>query len=152
MKNVNGPKNPAYYHGHCAGGHSCEYMIWGQMIQRCKNRNNPAFKNYGGRGIYVCEQWLNFEIFIKDMGAKPNGFTLDRIDNSKGYSPENCRWSSRAENNKNKRNNIWITLDGVSLVLSDWSKKSVVTYRTLHKRIKRGWDLKLALETPSKSK
>lgn len=80
------------------------YWIWAEMIQRCTNRNNPNYKNYGGRGIAVCSSWRAFEQFIADMGPRPSRkHTLERIDNDAGYSPSNCKWVTRRENNRNKR-------------------------------------------------
>lgn len=79
------------------------YWVWSAMIQRCHNPNQKQYADYGGRGITVCESWKTFENFEFDMGQKENGFYLDRIDNNQGYFKENCRWTTRISNNKNKR-------------------------------------------------
>ena len=106
---------------------SSEYYTYNNMLDRCYNEKNTAYANYGGRGISVCQEWINsFEQFIKDVGAKPStNHSLDRIDNSKGYSKENCKWATKLEQGNNKRNNV-IVLDlhtGVFYTsLSDASK------------------------------
>ncbi len=79
------------------------YSIWHAMRNRCLNPNNSAFKRYGGVGIGVCERWLVLENFISDMGEPPEGYSIDRIDSTKGYSPENCRWASAATQARNSR-------------------------------------------------
>lgn len=135
-RSMAGKMNPAYKHGYSlSSGQSSEYMTWGAMINRCKNPSCRGFANYGGRGITVCERWKDFSNFIDDMGARPPGGMLDRKDNSLGYSPENCKWSTRAEQNNNRRNNIVLTLDGKTMTLAQWSKFSPVSYRAFHKRI-----------------
>lgn len=94
----------ATIHGHKKGGNATtEYLAWSAMKHRCSNPSNPAWKNYGGRGIAVCERWLTFENFLADMGRRPAGLELDRIDNDGDYEPGNVRWTTRSENIKNTR-------------------------------------------------
>ncbi|WVQ00651.1 hypothetical protein [Synechococcus phage MC09] len=80
-----------------------EYNSWAQMRSRCNNPNNPAYSNYGGRGVSVCEEWESFSQFLLDMGARPVNTSLDRIDNSGNYEPGNCRWASKTEQQRNRR-------------------------------------------------
>ena len=101
-----GKNNSNYNHGHCTNGYSNLYYVWSAMVQRTTNTNNKQFKEYGGRGITVCKEWLKFENFLRDMGEPAIGMTLDRRDNQKGYYKENCRWISNQENCQNKSNNI----------------------------------------------
>lgn len=91
-------------HGYCSHTEqSPEYRSWAHMKSRCSNPNNSKYDDYGGRGITVCERWLKFENFIADMGSRPQGKTLDRIDNDGNYEPGNCKWSTWSEQQKNKR-------------------------------------------------
>ena len=87
-----------------------EYHIWSAMRQRCNNKNDKSYDRYGGRGIKVCDRWdqktVGFDNFLKDMGRKPEGYSLDRIDNDREYSPENCRWASANTQNTNRGNNV----------------------------------------------
>lgn len=107
------------------------------MIRRCTDKHNPSYQRYGGAGVTIVKKWLGengFANFIKDMGRRPLGKTLDRIDNSKGYSPDNCRWSSIKEQNRNRRTNIFYIYNGKKMVLTDWAieynlKPNLVIYR-----------------------
>lgn len=79
------------------------YRVWAGMIQRCANPHSRYYKNYGGRGIKICEKWFDFAEFMKDMGPRPQGLSLDRIDNAGNYEPGNCRWATRSQQNYNRR-------------------------------------------------
>lgn len=93
-----------YRHGHHAGGKKTStYSIWVGIIRRCLNEKNAAYPRYGGRGITVCDRWRVFTNFLEDMGERPDGLSLDRIDNSQGYYPENCRWADAKTQSRNRR-------------------------------------------------
>jgi hypothetical protein len=129
-----------------------EYTSWAQMKARCYNPKNTAFKDYGGRGILVCEKWKNSYVdFINDMGRSPSPLhSIERRDNSKGYYPENCYWATRSEQCNNRRSNRRITLNGVTKNLSQWCEQFGLHYKLTHKRIVYlGWSIERALTTQS---
>lgn len=113
--------------------------IWKNMIQRTSNPNCPVYSRYGGAGINVYKTWQTFEGFVADMGEAPDGLTLERVDNSKGYSPDNCRWASYAEQSRNKSNTKLLTLNGRTQVAADWITELGLTDAQVYKRIRRGW-------------
>jgi len=99
-----GEDNAQFTHGHTVGKFSPEYHSWASMIQRCTNENRVAWEYYGGRGIRVCDAWLrSFEVFFADMGPRPLGTSLDRINGDGNYEPNNCRWATKEEQSKNRR-------------------------------------------------
>lgn len=133
--------------------HSRLYNIWHGMKQRCKNTNNGAYKDYGGRGIEICVEWdISFETFEK--WAIDNGYnddlTLDRKDNSKGYSPENCRWVTRKRQSNNTRNNHMLQYKGEEKTLTEWAEIVGINADVIKHRIYSNWPIEKALETPVK--
>lgn len=115
------------------------HICWLSMINRCYNPNNTGYKNYGGRGIKVCDRWLeSFENFFEDMGERPNGLTIERINNGGDYSPENCKWATRKEQSNNSRHNRVITLNGKTQNLQQWREELKIPKGTLQSRITRG--------------
>lgn len=116
-----------------------EYAAWKRMRQRCTNPANKRYSDWGGRGIKVCDRWQSFENFLTDMGPRPPGTSLDRWpDNDGNYEPGNCRWATPAEQVKNRRNTIVVTLDGLPACLKDWCTSLNVNYQTAYMRIQRG--------------
>lgn len=123
------------------------------MNRRCLNPRDRCYKNYGGRGITVCERWRNsFEAFYEDMGPRPKGASLDRTDNSKGYEPNNCRWATQAEQSRNKRTNRMITAFAKTMCLSDWAEEVGIPLGTLRYRLASGWPAERALTDPPASR
>lgn len=111
------------------------YKTWQDMKARCQNEHTKCYDAYGGRGIKVCERWQKFENFFEDMGKKPRGLTLERINNDGNYEPENCRWATRAEQNRNTRFSRNITYQNKRQCLKDWAVELGVNYNTLYYRI-----------------
>lgn len=130
---------------------SPEYRVWVGMISRCYNPKYNGYKNYGERGIVICEEWrTSFIAFFHDMGPKPSPkLTIERLDNNKGYSPENCIWATRATQRRNTRTNRLIIFNGQTKCLMDWANELGMEYKTLEGRIKKGWPLEKALTTPT---
>ncbi|MCP1852773.1 MULTISPECIES: hypothetical protein [unclassified Bradyrhizobium] len=126
---------------------SAEYAAWAHMIRRCTNPNDEKFPDYGGRGISVCDRWSNFANFHEDMGDRPSPHhSLDRIKNDEGYSKSNCRWSTRAIQTRNKRNNVRIVYRGEEMILKDACALAGIGYMKAWRRIFRlNWPIDRAL-------
>lgn len=121
------------------------YRAWLDMRNRCFCKSNPRFKDYGGRGISICIRWNDFRIFLHDMGLRPNGKSLGRIDNDGHYTPENCRWESRSEQQRNRRTNRILTFRGLSWPVVQWAEHLGIKPETIHGRLRKGWPLKKVL-------
>lgn len=133
-------------HGHCVGEHSATYYCWARMIQRCTNPKHTRYKEYGGRGIQICDRWMSFSNFLADMGTKPDGKSLDRFPNNDGnYEPGNVRWATVKEQQNNRRS-VRIEHGGVTLTIAEWAHRSGVPYPRLWARIKLGWSMAEALQ------
>lgn len=143
-------------HGYCKNNKpkTNTYYIWTSIKQRCYNKKMKRYKSYGGRGIKVCDRWLNsFSNFLSDMGEKPSNLSLDRIDNDQGYSPENCRWATKREQANNTRTNNIIQYKNQKFTLTEFARHIGIHPETLRKRIRMGWDLdKCANTKPDKRK
>lgn len=125
------------------------YRAWAHMKTRCNNPKDKSYHLYGGRGISVCERWDSFQNFYKDMGATwKKGLSLERIDNNKGYCPENCKWATTKQQSRNTRWNRKITYKGRTMILTDWAKEVGLAFNTLQHRLNTGWTVKKALEVP----
>jgi len=120
-----------------------EYRAWAAMLDRCRRSANPAYPDYGGRGITVCDDWLNsFESFIAYIGAKPGPeYSIDRINNDGNYEPGNVRWATRLEQMNNIRSNHWLTFQGKTMTVADWVRESGIPGPTLRRRLAKGWPL-----------
>lgn len=126
------PKN--LIHG---GRYKKSYGSWRAMKRRCYETSNNVYQNYGGRGIKVCDRWLeSFENFYTDMGDCPEGYSLDRLDVNRDYTPENCRWATSTEQNCNRRDNIKVGEAKISL--SQYCRENGLIYRTILSRLRRG--------------
>lgn len=125
------------------------YWVWADMLSRCRNPNHKAYANYGGRGIVVDDRWSDFAAFAADMGERPEGDMLDRRDNDGPYSPANCRWATRQEQNSNRRNCIYVEVGGERVTLKEACRRLGLTYRPIVKRIQdRHWPVEKALSVP----
>ena len=145
-----GKKPPRYQHR--IDEHKRLWSIWNGIKKRCLRPNEPRYKDYGGRGITLAQEWLNFDNFAE--WALSHGYTdeltIERIDVDGNYCPENCKWITQLEQCKNKRDTLWVMYHGEKVRLQDLAETAVVSYDTVHDRIyKRGWDVERALITPS---
>jgi hypothetical protein len=124
------------------------YKIWTGIKQRCLNPDSQNYWRYGAKGLGICDRWLTFENFLSDMGPRPNGASVDRIDGKKGYCPENCRWATSSEQANNTSTNIWIEHNGERLTAAQWAHKLGGTRQLIRDRLKRGWSVADAVTTP----
>lgn len=124
------------------------YGSFSAMKARCYDKNHQAYPYYGGAGIAVCERWLGaggFARFLEDMGPRPAGHTLDRVEGAHGYSPANCRWATKEEQANNKRDNVVLRLDGLSMTVAQWARRLEMTEATIRLRLRKGATPEVAL-------
>lgn len=127
------------------------YDIWNGMKKRCNNPNSDRYNDYGGRGITVCDDWNNNYINFRDWSLN-NGYddnlTIDRIDNDLGYSPDNCRWATRLEQQNNTRSNAYYEFNNETHSLTEWCRILNLNYNTIKSRLRNGWTFEQAITTP----
>lgn len=128
------------------------YNSWSMMRVRCLNPRDHKFPTYGGRGITICERWSKFENFIEDMGPRPEGTSIDRINNEGNYEPGNCRWATAKEQSRNRSCARQITLNGKTQNLSAWQEELGIIPETFESRRRLGWDIEKCLLTPVRKK
>lgn len=118
-----------------------EYAVWSSMRQRCMVPTNKDYAQYGGRGITVCDRWSSFVNFLADMGKRPTPeHSIDRKDNNGPYSPDNCRWATRKEQQRNRRCNRLLTLKGRTASIAAWAEELQIPWVRLYSQVSRGWD------------
>lgn len=116
------------------------YQSWKCMKGRCQQPSHIEFHRYGARGIKVCDRWESFENFLADMGDRPKGCSIDRVDPNGDYCPENCRWADGKTQSRNRRNSKMLTIDDRTMCLSEWAEQpGAAHYKTIYKRLKDGW-------------
>lgn len=125
------------------------YISWQSMHYRCYRKDDKEYARYGGKGITVCQRWFKFENFLADMGERPEGLTLERKENDKGYNLDNCRWATRLEQTLNRSNTVWVEIGGRRQCAADWCKEFGLKITTVSHRVKLfGWSWEKALTTP----
>lgn len=138
--NVAGPQHSRYRHGASSGGKlSPTYISWRGMFPRCYNPKASQYVYYGAKGIKVADRWRDYANFLSDMGERPEGMTLDRIDVNGDYAPGNCRWADGKTQSRNRRDRKYYTHNGQTLLLSDWATTLGVPLHTLQTRLRAGW-------------
>lgn len=123
------------------------YNSWSGMFQRCENKNDARYNQYGGAGVIICPRWRKFENFLEDMGERPKGTSLDRIDPTGGYEKSNCRWATPKQQMNNLKDQPKYTHDGHTLTMKEWSEKTGIPYGRLQSRLYRGWSFERAITT-----
>lgn len=130
-------------------GHSWTptWKIWIGMLARCSEKaRGVSAARYFERGIRVCERWRSFENFLADMGERPDGMQIDRIDNDGNYEPGNCRWATQRQNCRNRRTNRMLTMHGETLSMAEWADRTGMSMFTIATRLSRGWPVERALK------
>ena len=132
-----------FKHGHTIGKkRTPEHAIWSEMIKRVTCKKNNRYARYGGRGIKICKRWHLFKNFFEDMGKRPLGMTLERVDNNKGYMPSNCIWASRKQQARNRGTTRWITFKRQKRSLAEWCELKNLNYARVQARLdKLGWSI-----------
>lgn len=121
-------------------------ISWESMWSRCRWKRNASYERYGARGITVCDRWTDFSLFVEDMGERPEGTSLDRIDPNGDYCPENCRWATRKQQSRNRTDNTRLTICGRSMCVSQWCEQvGAASDGTIRARLSRGWPHELAV-------
>lgn len=134
-------------HGHALARRTRAYNTWADMRNRCTCQQSDTYQHYGARGITVCERWDRFENFLADMGEPPPGHSIERIDNNKGYSKDNCKWATHLEQMRNTRRAKKLTALGVTGCLSELCEHFDMPYQVVRSRLKLGWPIAEALIT-----
>lgn len=128
-----------------------EYRTWQSMLNRCRNPNVDSFENYGGRGITVCNRWVDsFDAFLEDMGVRPQGTSIDRIDPNGNYDTGNCRWATTDEQATNKRDSLYLEVDGIRMHAKKWAAIAGISVQVIYKRKSAGWSDKDTLSKPNR--
>lgn len=136
----------ALIHGHGRRGkRTPTYKSWKRMRARCHNENCDKYQYYGGRGISICSRWDSFENFLEDMGERPEGASLDRIDVDGDYEPGNCRWATVTQQMRNRSNTVWIDYRGEKYTIGDLADMAGLPYWKVKQRLKRGWSVERAI-------
>lgn len=146
-RTASGMTQAEFRHGH-GKKNTPAYRSWKAMRTRCFNTNAADYPRYGGKGITVCERWDSFRSFLADMGERPDGYTLERVDNDENYEPANCKWASRKEQARNRSHNRIIEYQGERKTVSEWAEANGLTLATLRARLSNGWALAIALSRP----
>lgn len=137
-----GKDNPAFRHGH---SNDRTYRTWKSMKERCLNKSNASYPNYGKRGITISKSWIDFKGFLRSMGIKPLGMTLERINVNGNYTPKNCKWATIEEQNRNKRTVKLYPYKGNLLTIALIAKKTGMSKSTLRQRLENGWETERAI-------
>jgi len=130
-------------HGH---SHSPTWNCWSAMVQRCTNPANGSYADYGGRGITVCDEWRRFDNFLADMGERPKGTSIDRIDNNAGYMPGNCRWATASQQARNRRSSLLVSMDGKTMCVADWCDALGIKASRIYMQVWQGKTANQAIE------